>query len=255
VERARRLQITVSGADHGFRRRSRFPVRKSLNLLVLAVLAAGCHLDKLLSDGSGGGAPPHGTGVLKAAATTSGSNFPTGYTVVLDSSQGTPIGVNDSITATGIAAGSHRAALDGVPANCSVSGANPRSVSVLPNDTARTAFSVACTPPATQLAFTIPPPSQVTVLSDTFQVEVTAEDASGNIVPGYLGQVTIGIGTDGSLTHNAHLRGTTSAKLVNGIATFPNLSIDQPGVNYTLKASVVPTLPDATSRPFNVLVP
>lgn len=223
-----------------------------LSLLALGVLATGCHLDKLLSDGSGGGASPHGTGVLKAAAATSGSNLPTGYMVVLDSSQSTAIGINDSITAAGIAAGSHRAALGGVPANCSVSGANPRSVTVPANDTARTTFSVACTAPATQLAFTIEPPSTVTVLSDTFQVEVAAEDAAGNIVPGFTGQVTMAIGNDGSLGGNAHLRGTTQVNLVNGIATFPNLSIDQTGLNYTLKASV-PGLPDAISRSFNVI--
>lgn len=225
-----------------------------LSLLALGILATGCHLDKVLSDGSGGGAPPpHGTGVLKAAAATSGSNLPTGYMVVLDSSQSTAtaIGINDSITAAGIAAGSHRAALGGVPANCSVSGANPRSVTVPANDTARIAFSVTCTAPATQLVFTIPPPSTVTVLSDTFQVEVAAEDAAGNIVPGFTGQVTMAIGNDGSLG-NAHLKGTTQVNLVNGIATFPNLSIDQTGVNYTLKASV-PGLPDGISRSFNVI--
>src|SRR5437762_10464705 len=203
-----------------------------LYLLGLGVLAAGCHLDKLLSDGSGGGAPPHGTGALTAAAATSGSNLPAGYTVTLDSGQSTAIGINDSITTTGIAAGSHRAALAGVPANCSVSGANPRSVTVQANDTARTTFSVACTAPATQLVFTIPPPSKITVLSDTFQVEVAAEDASGNIVPGFIGQVTMAIGNDGSLGNNAHLRGTKIVNLVNGIATFPNRSIDQAGVSH-----------------------
>src|SRR5207302_7584520 len=159
-------------------------------------------LDKLLSDGSGGGAPPHGTGALKAAAATSGSNLPTGYTVTLDSGQSTSIGINDSVTATGIAAGSHRAALGGVPDNCSVSGDNPRTVAVPPNDTARTTFSVACTPPATQLAFTIQPPTAVTVLSDTFQVEVTAEDSSGSLVPSFTGDVTVAIGTDGSVAKN-----------------------------------------------------
>ncbi len=228
-------------------------MRKSLYLLVLAVLA-GCHLDKLLSDGSGGGAPPHGTGVLKAAAATSGSNLPTGYTVVVDSSQSAAIGINDSITATGIAAGSHRAALAGVPANCSVSGANPRSVTVRANDTARTAFSVACLPPATHLAFTIEPSAIPVVLSGPFAVEVTAENDAGDRVPGFSGQVTMVIENDGSVTKNAQLRGTTSVNLVNGIATFPNLSIDQPGVNYTLKASVA-GLADATSRAFTVVAP
>jgi len=228
---------------------------KSLYLLALGVLATGCHLDKLLSDGSGGGASPHGTGVLKAAAATSGSNLPTGYTVVVDSSQSAAIGINDSITATGIAAGSHRAALAGVPANCSVSGANPRTVRVPPNDTARTTFSVACIAPATHLAFTIEPPATPVLLSGSFTVEVTAENDSGRAVPTFGGAVTVAIEHDGSVTTNAQLRGTTSVNLVNGIATFPNLSIDQTGVNYTLKASVVPTLTDAISRSFNVVAP
>jgi hypothetical protein len=225
-------------------------VRKSLYLLVLAVLA-GCHLDKLLSGGSGGGAPPHGTGALKAAAATSGSNLPTGYTVTLDSSRSAAIGINDSITATGIAAGSHRAALDGVPANCSVSGANPRSVNVPPNDTARITFSVACTAPATHLAFTIGPPMPVVALG-TFTVEISAENDAGGVVPGFTGRVTLAIGNDGSLTGGAHLGGTTSVNLVNGIATFPDLTIDKTGVNYTLQASVS-GLPDATSSAFSVV--
>ena len=222
------------------------PVRKTVYLLALGVLgAAGCHLDKLLSGGSGSGA-------LRTAATTSGSNLPAGYTVTVDSGQSTSIGINDSVTATGIAAGSHRAALGGVPDNCNVRGDNPRTVTVRANDTARTTFSVACIPPATQLAFTIQPPTAVTVLSDTFQVEVTAEDSSGSLVPSFTGDVTVAIGTDGSVAKNAQLRGATHASLVNGIATFPSLSIDQTGVMYTLKASV-PRLTDATSRPFNVL--
>ena len=224
------------------------PVRKTVHLLALGVLgAAGCHLDKLLSGGSGSGA-------LRAAATTSGSHLPAGYTVTVDSGQSTSIGINDSVTATGIPAGSHRAALGGVPTNCSVSGANPRTVTVQPNDTARTTFSVACALPATHLAFTIEPPAMPIVLSGPFAVEVTAENDSGKGVPGFSGQVTMAIGTDGSVTKNAQLRGTTSVNLVNGIATFPNLSIDQPGVNYTLKASVA-GLADTTSRVFSVVAP
>jgi len=224
------------------------PVRKTVHLLALGVLgAAGCHLDKLLSGGSGSGA-------LRTAATTSGSNLPAGYTVTVDSGQSTSIGINDSVTATGIAAGSHRAALGGVPTNCSVSGANPRTVTVQPNDTARTTFSVACALPATHLAFTIEPPAMPIVLSGPFAVEVTAENDSAKGVPGFSGQVTMAIGTDGSVTKNAQLRGTTSVNLVNGIATFPNLSIDQPGVNYTLKASVA-GLADTTSRVFSVVAP
>ena len=52
---------------------------------------------------------------------------------------------------------------------------------------------------------------------------------------------------------DGQLRGTTRVTLVNGIATFSNLSIDKTGVDYTLKASVLAGLTDATSRAFSVL--
>ena len=229
-------------------------MRKHLCLLALASLGVGCHLDKLLSGGSGGGGPSQGaTGALQTAAATSGSNLPAGdYTLMLDSAPRATIGINDSITAAGLSAGNHRAALGGVPSNCSVSGDNPRTVPVQANDTVRTTFSVVCTPPATQLVFTIPPPLTVTMLKDTFQVELSAEDTSAQIVRGFTGRVRLAIGNDGSLGNHPTLRGTTEVDLVNGIATFRNLSIDQSGVNYTLKASVV-GLPDAFSRPFNVI--
>jgi len=42
--------------------------------------------------------------------------------------------------------------------------------------------------------------------------------------------------------------------VVNGVATFTNLSIDQPGTGYTLQASAS-GLTAATSSPFNVTVP
>jgi hypothetical protein len=231
------------------------PVRKTVYWLALGILAAGCHLDKLLSGGSGGGAPPRvATGALRAAALTSGSNLPTAYTVTVDRSRSTSIGVNDSVTTTGIAAGSHTAALGSVPTNCSVSGANPRTVTVPPNDTARTIFSVACVappPPATHLAF-VTWPRQPVVIPNQFQVQVAALDDSGHVVTTFTGDLTVALAHDGSLTLNAKLSGTKQVSAVNGIATFNDLSIDQPGTGYTLKTSAA-NLPDATSNPFNVL--
>jgi len=244
VGQARRLQIAVSGE----------PVRKAVYLLALAALAvAGCHLDTLLSGGSGGGAPPRvATGTLRAAAVTSGSNPPAGYTMTLDSSQPTSIGINDSVIATGIPAGSHRAALGSVPDNCNVSGDNPRTVSVRANETARTTFSVACNRLATRLAFNIEPPQLPIVLGQNFTVEVSAEDDSGNLAPAFADSVAIAIANDGSLTKDAHLSGTRRVKAVNGLATFNDLRIDKTGVNYTLKATAA-QLADATSRPFDVV--
>ena len=189
---------------------------------------------------------------MRAAAATSGSNPPAGYTVTVDSGQSTSIGINDSVTATGIPAGSHRAALGGVPGNCSVNGDNPRTVSVRANDTARTTFSVACNRLATRLAFNIEPPQLPIVLGQNFTVEVSAEDDSGNLAPAFADSVAIAIANNGSLTKDAHLSGTRRVKAVNGLATFNDLRIDKTGVNYTLKATAA-QLADATSRPFDVV--
>src|SRR5207237_6738105 len=123
-------------------------------------------------------------------------------------------------------------------------GPDPRAGTVEPNDTGRTTLSAACTAPATHLAFTIQPPATPVVLSGPFAVEVTAENEAGGVVPGFTGQVTVAIGTDGSLTKDARLGGTRRVNLANGIATFPDLSIDNTGANYTITASV-PGLPDA----------
>jgi hypothetical protein len=90
---------------------------------------------------------------------------------------------------------------------------------------------------------TITPPVQVAVLDD-----------QGFVVPGFVGSVSIALGNDGSLLHNARLSGTLVVTVVNGVATFSDLSIDQPGMGYTLRATADP-LAGGTSNPFNVTVP
>ena len=97
-------------------------------------------------------------------------------------------------------------------------------------DTARTTFSVTCTLPATQLAFVTQPPSPQVSLQP-FQVQVAALNDSGHVVPSFSDSITIALGTNGSLTGNATLSGTKRVRAVNGIATFTDLSIDQPGTD------------------------
>jgi hypothetical protein len=50
------------------------------------------------------------------------------------------------------------------------------------------------------------------------------------------------------------LSGTTTVTPVNGVASFANLSINNPGVGYTLAASATGRA-GATSAPFNVNSP
>ncbi len=88
------------------------------------------------------------TGNLNVTTSTMGSSQPSGYTVTVDQnqSQSQAIGANSSVTFTGLPAGSHSVALTNVAGNCTVGGANPRSVTVPSGSTVTTTFSVSCTP-------------------------------------------------------------------------------------------------------------
>ena len=91
--------------------------------------------------------PPPPTGDLTATTSTTGSDLdPDGYTVTVDGGQNTPIGINGSAPFPGLAAGDHSVQLSGLAANCTVSGANPQTVSVPAGGTATAPFTVTCTP-------------------------------------------------------------------------------------------------------------
>jgi hypothetical protein len=109
-----------------------------------------------------------------------------------------------------------------------------------------TSKSVAIGPPA-KLAFTSQPASASA--GGTFSVTVSVEDANGNVVPTATNMVTIAMGS-GSGT----LSGTTSVAAVAGVATFSNLSINNPGKSYTLAASST-GLTGVTSSTFTVAGP
>ena len=67
-----------------------------------------------------------------------------------------------------------------------------------------------------------------------FSLTVHAEDPYGNVDPTFNGSVTLSLATNpGSAT----LGGTLNVKAVNGVATFSGLTINNPGMGYTLKAS------------------
>jgi hypothetical protein len=89
------------------------------------------------------------TGNLTVTTSTTGSNLdPDGYTVTVDGGAASqPIATNGSVTFTG-PAGDHTVLLSGVAANCAVSGANPRTITVPAGGTASTTFSVTCTAPS-----------------------------------------------------------------------------------------------------------
>jgi hypothetical protein len=101
---------------------------------------------------------------------------------------------------------------------------------------------------ATQLAFTTQPGNAVAGKALDPQPVVTVQDANGNTDTNYSGPVTIALGANPT---SASLNGTKTVNAVNGVATFTGLSIDNPGVGYTLVASAV-GLSDSTSTPFSI---
>ena len=106
-------------------------------------------------------------------------------------------------------------------------------------------------PVASQLVLAVQPPSYVTNGS-TFSVTVQAGDAFGDPAPSFNGNVTV------SLVSNpggATLGGQLTEPAVKGVATFPDLTIDNPGDGYTLlfQATLNGHLKSVLSQSFNVV--
>jgi hypothetical protein len=101
---------------------------------------------------------------------------------------------------------------------------------------------------ATQLAFTVHPSTTTAGSPITPAVVVLAQDALGNPVLTFTGNVTITIHTG---PPGAALTGTTTVAAVTGVAAFGNLVLDSLGT-YTLQAAAAGAS-SATSLPFIVV--
>src|SRR5205823_1279712 len=99
---------------------------------------------------------------------------------------------------------------------------------------------------ATQLVFSVQPSTTVAGAAITPDVQVTAQDGSGNTATGFTGNVTVAIGTNPS---SGTLSGTTTS-LHDALPTsFSGLSIDKVGTGYTLTATGAGS---TTSTAFNI---
>src|SRR5437588_288304 len=86
------------------------------------------------------------TGSLSVTTSTSGqSQDPDGYTFAVDNGTPQPIGVNQTITVTPVAAGSHTVVLAGVAGNCTVANGPSQTVTVPEGGSVEAAFSITCT--------------------------------------------------------------------------------------------------------------
>src|SRR5205807_6457120 len=127
------------------------------------------------------------TGSLTVTTTTTGSSLPAGYTVTLDNGQPGTIGSNDSVTVTGIAPGDHAVSIGGVPANCTVAGPNPQTVTVAAGGSARAAFTIGC-------------------VAATGSLTVTTTTTGSNLPAGYT--VTLETGQSGTIGANDSVTAT-----------------------------------------------
>jgi len=112
-------------------------MRRIALALLLSALMVSCGDDKPAG-------PPGPTGSITVSTSTTGADTPSSYTVVVDGSGGQPIGVNASVTVSGLAPGSYAVGLADVASNCAVEGANPRSVTVTESAAVETTFQIVC---------------------------------------------------------------------------------------------------------------
>src|SRR5207249_4507130 len=158
------------------------------------------------------------TGSLSVTTATSGASGdldPDGYTVTLDGTNSRAIGINASVTFTGLTAGSHTVVLSGMAGNCTASGGTSRTVSVTAGSTASTSYSVSCAPTGSS--------------TGSLTVTTATSGASGDLDPdGYTVTVNGGvasqpIATNGSVTftgpagdHSIALTGVATNCTVSG---------------------------------------
>ena len=190
------------------------------------------------------------TGSLSVTTATSGASGdldPDGYTATLDGTTSRAIGINASVTFTGLTPGSHSVVLSGVAGNCTVSGGTSRTVSVTAGSTASTSYSVSCAPSS-------PGTGSLTVTTAT-------SGASGDLDPdGYTVSVDGGaasqpIATNGSVTftgpagdHSIALTGVAANCTVSG-ANPRTVTVPAGGTaSTTFSVSCAPTGPTTGSR-------
>jgi len=100
---------------------------------------------------------------------------------------------------------------------------------------------------ASRLVVTAQPAASVGSMA-SIGFTVAVEDSFGNIATGYVGSVTVGIGTNPG---GGTLNGNTTVSVSSGSAQFSGLSINKSGTGYTLTVTGI-SLTSATTSKFNV---
>ena len=101
-----------------------------------------------------------------------------------------------------------------------------------------------------RLVFAVQPSSTTSAATLDPPVQITVQDSTGQLLTSFTGKVTIAI-TDGTGNEDAELSGTMTVAAQVGVATFPDLRIDQVGRGYTLTVSAA-GCNSATSAAFDI---
>ena len=103
--------------------------------------------------------------------------------------------------------------------------------------------------PAAALAFTVQPTTATTNANFLPTVKVAARDALGNTATGFNGNITVSLGANPG---GSTLSGTKTFAAVNGVASYPGLSLNNIGTGYTLSAAAG-GLAGTASTAFNII--
>src|SRR5207248_1064265 len=187
---------------------------------------------------------PPPTGDLTVTNSTTGQDLdPDGYTVTVDGGQSRSLGVNTSTTYSGLTATSHTVELTGIAGNCTVSGQNPRTVSV-PTSGTTTTFTITCAAITGSLTVTTST-SGGTPDPDGYTVTVSGTGGGSQHID-----------TDGSATfdglaaggHTVTLSGLASNCSVSG-GTSKTVTVPEGGSTSTSFSVSCPTPPPPNQRP------
>ena len=242
---------------------------RTRSLVALFALAAGCHLDKLTESGGGGPPtqnPPAQLAFASLPATArAGDPITPPVRVVVQDSAGR-VSTVDTVITLSLGSNPGGATLSGTTQGHSVNGvatftdlrldkagSSYTLTASSPGIPATTSGTVAVQPGApTELRFAVQPSAATADSVIKPPVRISAYDSLGNEATNFTGSIRVALGTDASVLKNAHLAGRTLVAAAGGVATFTDLTIDQPGAGYTLTAALGAAAPVATSAPFDV---
>ncbi len=203
------------------------------------------------------------TGTLELTTSTTGTEpDPDGYTIHIGALPAEPIGASASLQKTEIDAGDHTILLEGVAANCSVTGDNPRTVTVTAGSATPVPFHIVCnaTTGGVRVALSTtgssPDPDGYTLTVDGSERQPIGSSAEVTLDLIPPGAHTVGLG---GLAGNCEVQGTNprSVTITAGsvaVVAFSVRCIDPPPLAGTIRINTSTTGPDQDADGYTVAV-